>query len=98
MANSKVLKAFLIISGLLLTFIGAATLFMPVQIKSASGVDVAGNVSVLNDIRASAALILSLALLILSGAFVKKLTYTSFHYCNACFPLSRHRSGYKYHG
>ena len=77
MQNSKVLKAFLGISGLLLTFIGGATLFMPVAIKASSGVDVAGQVSVLNDIRASAGLILSIGLLILSGTFVKKLTYTS---------------------
>ena len=77
MKDSKVLKAFLIFSGLLLTFIGGATLFMPVAIKASSGVDLAGNVSVLNDIRASAALILGLAILIISGAFVRKITYTS---------------------
>ena len=77
MENSKVLKAFLIISGLLLTLIGGATLFMPVDVKAASGVDVAGNISVLNDIRASAALILSMVILVLLGAFVKKLSYTS---------------------
>ena len=77
MKNSKALKAFLIISGLLLTFIGGATLFMPVAIKASSGVDIGGNISVLNDIRASASLILCLAILIVSGAFVKKLSYTS---------------------
>ena len=77
MKKSKALKVFLIISGLLLTLIGGATLFMPEAIKEASGVDLNGNISVLNDIRASAALILSLAVLVLSGAFVSKLTYTS---------------------
>jgi len=77
MQNSKGLKVFLVISGLLLTFIGAATLFVPVEIKAASGIDISGNVSVLNDIRASAALILSIAILILLGAFLKKLTYVS---------------------
>lgn len=77
MKNSKALKAFLIISGLLLTVIGGATLFMPIAIKAASGVDVSGNISVLNDIRASAALILSMAILIILGAFVKKFAYTS---------------------
>ena len=77
MKNSKVLKIFLIISGLLLTFIGGSTLFMPVEIKASSGIDLAGNISILNDIRASAALILSLAILLLLGAFNKKLTYTS---------------------
>ncbi len=77
MKNSKALNAFLIISGLLLTLIGGATLFAPETVKAASGVDLAGNISVLNDIRASAALILSMALLVIMGAFVKRLTFTS---------------------
>ena len=77
MKNSKVLKGFLIISGLLLTFIGGATLLMPVAMKTGSGINIAGNISVINDTRASSALLLAAALLIISGAFSRKLVFTS---------------------
>jgi len=77
MKNSKVLKGFLILSGLLLTFIGGATLFMPVAMKASAGINIAGNISVINDTRASSALLMVAALLIISGAFSRKLTFTS---------------------
>lgn len=77
MKNSKVLKAYLIVSGLLLTFIGGSTLAIPVQMKGSAGIDIAGNVSVINDVRAASALILAIALITIAGAFIKKLTYTS---------------------
>ena len=77
MKNSKVLKIYLGLSGLLLTFIGGSTLLMPVEMKGSAGIDVAGNISVLNDIRAASALLLAFAILTLLGAFAKKLRYTS---------------------
>ncbi|MEM6347950.1 MAG: DUF4345 domain-containing protein [Bacteroidota bacterium] len=77
MRNSKALNAYLIISGLLLTFIGGVTLLMPVEMKTGSGIEVAGNISVLNDIRASSALLLSLAILNLLGAFSQKLKFSA---------------------
>lgn len=77
MRKSRLLKAYLIISGLLLTFIGGATLADPVQMKAGAGIDIAGNVSVINDVRAMSALLLALAVIAILGAFVKKLAYTS---------------------
>ncbi|MEM9649182.1 MAG: DUF4345 domain-containing protein [Bacteroidota bacterium] len=77
MKKSKVLKAYLIVSGLLLTFIGGATLAMPVEMKSGAGIDIAGDINTLNDLRASSTLILAIALISLIGAFVKRLTFTS---------------------
>lgn len=77
MKNSKVLKAFLIISGLLLIFIGGAQLLFPVEMKAGSGINIAENISVINDVRASSALILTIAILTILGAFVKKLTFSS---------------------
>lgn len=77
MKNSKVLKAYLIVAGLLLTFIGGATLLDPVTMKGSAGIDIAGNTSVLNDVRASSALLLAVALLTLLGAFRSGLTLTS---------------------
>ena len=77
MKHSKVLKSYLILSGLLLTFIGGAQLLFPVEMKVGSGIDIAGNISVLNDTRAANALILVLALLTLAGDFIKRLTSTA---------------------
>ncbi|MEM6802040.1 MAG: DUF4345 domain-containing protein [Bacteroidota bacterium] len=77
MKNSKVLTAFLILSGLLLTFIGGSTLLMPVEMKAGAGIDIAGNISVLNDTRAAAALIFSTAILSLLGAFKPQLRFSA---------------------
>ncbi len=77
MRKSPILKAYLILSGLLLTFIGGATLLIPVQMKGSAGIDITGNISLINDVRAASALLLALALVTISGAFVRKLTYTS---------------------
>ena len=62
---------------MLLTFIGGAQLLFPVEMKVGSGIDIAGNISVLNDTRAANALILVLALLTLAGDFIKRLTSTA---------------------
>ena len=77
MKNSKVLNIFLVVSGLLLTFIGGAQLFIPVAMKAGSGIDIAGNVDVLNDTRAAMGLVLSLGILTALGAFLPKLKFTS---------------------
>jgi len=77
MKSSRVLKAYLIVSGLLLTIIGGATLAIPVQMKGSAGIDIAGNISVINDVRAASALLLAVAIITVAGAFARKLTYTS---------------------
>lgn len=75
MENSKVLKAILFISGLLLTIIGGAILFMPVVFSARNGIELGDSISLLNDIRASGALMLAGGLLILSGAFISQLRF-----------------------
>ncbi|PWJ43258.1 DUF4345 domain-containing protein [Sediminitomix flava] len=77
MKKSKVLTTYLIISGLLLTFIGGATLANPIAMKASAGIDISQNISVINDVRAASALFLAVALLTIIGAFRTKLTYTS---------------------
>ena len=77
MENSKVLKTYLFISGLMLTGVGAAILFMPVAFSARNGIELGESISLLNDIRAPGAALLASGLLILSGAFVSKLTFTS---------------------
>ncbi len=75
MENSLILTIFLVTSGILLTFIGAAFLFMPKKMKANQGIKIAGDVSMLNETRSASTLILVFALLILFGAFESGLSY-----------------------
>lgn len=77
MRNSAVLKGFLIVSGLLLSFIGGSTLVIPIVMKSNAGIDIAGQISVLNDTRAFGAFLLTFGILSILGGFLKGLRYTS---------------------
>ena len=77
MKNSKVLKIILLLSGLIASGIGAAILFNPVAFYTGSGIHLGGDISLLNDIRAMGAGLLAIGMLIMSGAFVAKLTFTS---------------------
>ena len=77
MKNSNVLKTILIISGLIASGIGATILFAPVAFYATYGIELGGNFSLLNEIRAPGAALLASGILIMLGAFVAKLTFTS---------------------
>ena len=77
MRNSKVHNGYLIVAGFILALIGGATLLMPVEMKASSGIDLADNVSVINDVRASSAVLLFSGVLIFLGALTPSLKFTS---------------------
>lgn len=77
MKNSRVLKAILVSSGLLMTGVGGAILFMPVAFSASNGFDPSSNISLLNETRSAGGALLASGILIMSGAFVAKLTFTS---------------------
>jgi len=77
MKNSKMLKTILIISGLIASGIGAAILFSPVAFYAAYGIELGGNFSLLNEIRAPGGALLASGILIISGAFVDRLAFTA---------------------
>lgn len=77
MKNSKVVKVYLILAGLLLTFVGASILFTPVEFTAKNGIDLGGNVSLLNDIRSSGGLYLAMGVTIILGGFVSRLVFIS---------------------
>lgn len=77
MKNSKVLKTILIISGLIASGIGAAILFAPVAFYATYGIELGSNFSLLNEIRAPGGALLASGILIMSGAFMDKLAFTS---------------------
>jgi hypothetical protein len=77
MKNSKVLKTILIISGLIASGFGAAILFTPVAFYASYGIELGGNFSLLNEIRAPGGALMASGILIISGAFVDKLSFTA---------------------
>ncbi len=77
MKNSIVLKTILFVSGLIGAGIGAAILFVPDMFHASSGIVLGGNASLLSEIRAPGGALLASGILILSGAFIGRLTFTS---------------------
>lgn len=69
MKDSRILKIYLAISGLLLTVIGTLTAFNPIQIKADEGIHIANNASALNDVRSFGMLLLATAVFLIIGAF-----------------------------
>ena len=77
MQESKVLNVILFLAGLLILVVGSATLFFPVEFSAKHGVNLVQDVSLLNDIRGLGGLMLGSGLIIISGAFVKQMRFTS---------------------
>ncbi len=77
MKNSRVLKAILLISGLIAAGFGGVILLMPVAFYAENGVGLGGNVSLLNEIRAPGGAMLASGILVMSGAFVARLAFTA---------------------
>jgi len=77
MKNSKVLKGILILLGVLLTFMGFWRLIDPISFFEYSGLILSEDPGLLNEARGTGGAIVGFGLLILLGAFKKKLTYTS---------------------
>lgn len=77
MKNSKIVKVILIVSGVIAAAIGAAILFTPISFYASYGITLGNNVSLLNEIRAPGGALFAMGILIVSGAFVKKITYTA---------------------
>ena len=77
MKNSNVLKVILFISGLIAISVGGSILFMPSTFYAASGISLNGEVNLLNEIRASGGMIFAIGILIISGVFITRLTFTA---------------------
>ncbi|MCY7296490.1 DUF4345 domain-containing protein [Alteromonas sp. a30] len=78
MKDSKFVKSMLIISGLLLIFIGASYLFTPIEFyASANQTDISGQVNLLSEIRAAGGGLLLGGILVAVGAFKSHFAYTA---------------------
>ncbi|MBT4933044.1 MAG: DUF4345 domain-containing protein [Rhodospirillaceae bacterium] len=70
-------RVFLAVSGLIGIAIGGALLFTPVEFQASSGINLADDVNLLSEIRAPGGALLAAGIIIVSGAFVQKITQTS---------------------
>ncbi len=77
MKYSKGIKVYLIIAGALLSFIGGATLLAPIEMKASAGIDLMHNISIINDVRAASALLLTFGVLSILGGWIKTLNFTT---------------------
>ncbi len=77
MRSSKVLKAILLLSGVVPVVVGGAILFAPTAFFAASGIVLSESSSLLSEIRAPGGALVTSGLLVMSGAFVPRLTFTS---------------------
>lgn len=78
MTDSKFVKAMLIISGVLLIFIGASYMLTPIEFyASANQTDISGQVNLLSEIRAAGGGLLLGGIFVIMGAFKPNLAYTS---------------------
>jgi len=77
MKNKRPLKILLVIAGLVAIIIGGIILFQPDQLYISSGIELGDDPSIRNDIRAAGGAILACGMVILSGIFVVRLTFTA---------------------
>lgn len=77
MKESLFLKITLIVLGLVLTVLGFWRLFDPIAFFENSGLALSGGAGLLNEARATGGVVAGFGLFILSGAFVRKLSYTA---------------------
>jgi len=77
MNNSKVIKVVLIVSGLIAALIGGTIVIIPTAFYTYYGIELGSNVSLLNEIRAFGGGLLATGILIFSGAFITRMTFTS---------------------
>lgn len=77
MKNSIIPKIILIVLGLLLTVLGSWRLFDPIAFFNNSGLFLEDTAGLLSEARGIGGVIVGFGLLILSGAFIRKLSFTS---------------------
>jgi len=77
MRTSKVLKAILIVLGLLLIGIGLWRLFDPIGFFQNSGITLDNQAGLLSEARATGGAVVGFGIVVLLGAFIQRLSYTS---------------------
>jgi hypothetical protein len=77
MTHSKALKGILIVLGLVLIIIGLLRLFDPIAFFANSGLVLSNQAGQLSEARAAGGAVLGSGIVVLLGAFIQRLSYTS---------------------
>ncbi|HYG40857.1 MAG TPA: DUF4345 domain-containing protein [Cytophagales bacterium] len=77
MEKSRLVQAFLIISGIIATGIGGALLIAPVAFEASAGIDLGENINLLSEVRAPGGTLSVAGILITTGAFISGITHFS---------------------
>ena len=77
MKKNRFVKILLIVSGIIGIGIGFALLFFPVAFEASAGIHLGEDVNLLSETRSPGGVLLVGGVIILLGAFISKLTYTS---------------------
>ena len=77
MKKSIVLKIILVLCGLAFLVAGGVSMFNPEGFTSRNGIDIAGNISLLNDYRGMGGLLVGSAIIILLGVIHSRMAFTS---------------------
>ena len=72
--GSYMIKGLLLVSGLIAVGIAVAILFMPDAFYAGYGIDTGANVSLANELKAPAGMLLIAGLLVLAGVFTPRMT------------------------
>jgi len=85
MENSKVLKVILFLLGFALIVMGLWRIFEPIGFYAYSGIPLGDSANILNEARAAGGGIVGAGIVIVLGAFIKSLRYTSSIVCFGLF-------------
>lgn len=77
MENSKILKIILILSGLILILVGEGNLMNPATFLARHEIVLGENISLISELKGHGGVFLGLGILIVLGAFIKRLSFTS---------------------
>ncbi len=77
MKNSKVVKSYLVVAGIVGILVGGANLIMPIAFNASSGIDLKDNLNLINEMRATGGGLLASSLVIFLGAFIGRLRFSS---------------------
>ncbi|MEQ9366686.1 MAG: DUF4345 domain-containing protein [Leptospirales bacterium] len=77
MRDSMVLKIILSVSGLVAIGVGLGILFFPVAFYATNEIALAGQISLLSEVRGSGGAILGVGLLVFAGAFIARLRFSA---------------------
>ncbi len=77
MEKSKLVKVLLVVSGITGIGIGGALLFTPVAFEASAGINIGNDINLLSEVRAPGGTLLVAGVLIIIGAFISRMAYTS---------------------